>query len=169
MKKTVNGVGPDTAQENITITIDTLSSKLVRWYAAENSRDIGDVVNGVLAGELGHLRQETESELTDDTPAHIAEYVMEAIHRRRIVEARRGSHQGSGPSEFEKAIKHLQGAIATRFGTGFDTDSGAGTLYISHDGVSVTDARSRIVAQRTRSAARQLEKETGRSEMLPVT
>ena len=156
MKKTVNGVGPDTAQENITITIDTLSSKLVRWYAAENSRDIGDVVNGVLAGELGHLRQETESEFTDDTPAHIAEYVMNAIHRRRIVEVRRGSRQGHSPSQFEKAIEHLQGAIASRFGTDFGTDSGAGTLYISHDGVSLTNPHSRIAAQRTGSIARQL-------------
>jgi hypothetical protein len=152
MKKTVNGVGFDTAQENITITIDTLSSKLVRWYAAENSRDIGDVVNGVLAGELGHLRQETESELTDDTPAHIAEYVTDAIHRRAYCRS------AASPSQFEKAIEHLQGAIASRFGTGFDTDYGAGTIYISHDGVSLTDARSRIVAQRAGTIARQLEK-----------
>jgi hypothetical protein len=154
MKKTINGVGFDTAQENITVTLDALSSKLVRWYAAENSRDIGDVVNGVIAGELGHLRQETEGEFTDDTHLHIAEYVMEAIHRRGIVEARGFSlgipstRHGASSSQTEKAIMHLQDTLARRFGTGFDTDCGAGTLYISHDGVSLTDARSRIVAQR---------------------
>ena len=166
MKETTDGVESDT--DNLTITIDARSSQLVRWYAKENEREIADVVNGVIAGELGHLRREIESELTDDTPAHIAEYVMDAIHRRRIVEARRGSLQGHSASQFEKAIEHLQGAIAKRFGCGFDTDSGAGTLYISHDGVSLTDARSRIVAQRARSVARQLEKQPGRSEMLPV-
>ena len=58
--------------------------------------------------------------------------------------------------ETEKAIAHLQAVIAKRFGRDFDTGSGAGTLYISHDGVSLTNPRSSIVAQRVSSIAREL-------------
>jgi hypothetical protein len=56
----------------------------------------------------------------------------------------------------EKAIVHLQDAVAKRFGRDFGTDSGAGTLYISHDGVSLTNPHSRIAAQRVGSITRQL-------------
>jgi hypothetical protein len=62
----------------------------------------------------------------------------------------------SRQNETEKAIVHLQNAVARRFGCDFDTDSGRGTIYISHDGVSLTNPRSTIVAQRANSIARHL-------------
>lgn len=73
--------------ENMTVTLDRLSTKLVRWYAEENDRDIEDVVNGVVGGQMGHLRSELEDEMHDDSPIHMADYLMEAIQRRRLVEA----------------------------------------------------------------------------------
>ncbi|MEY2510115.1 MAG: hypothetical protein QOE26_878 [Verrucomicrobiota bacterium] len=160
-KKTANRPGTNIAQENITITLDALSSKLVRWYAEENDRDPVDVANGVIAGELGHLREEEESGFTDDSPEHVREYVMDAIGRRRLDEAKRGGPgilrlDGGGLSHTEKAILHLQDAVAERFGRDFNADSGRGTLYISHDSVSLTNPQSSIVAQRASSIARQL-------------
>jgi len=70
---------------NVTVALDPLSEKLVRWYAEENERDIDDVVNGVIAGELGHLRGEIESQMTDDSPEHVREYVLDAIQRRKVL------------------------------------------------------------------------------------
>ncbi len=58
--------------------------------------------------------------------------------------------------ETERAIVHLQSAVAKKYGRDFNTDAGAGTMYISHDGVSLTNPRSSIVAQRSGSIARQL-------------
>ncbi|MGI8436109.1 MAG: hypothetical protein ACR2NX_04295 [Chthoniobacterales bacterium] len=162
MKTAKNGVRIDTTEENITITIDALSSTLVRWYVKENEREIADVINGVLAGELGHLHEEIESEFTDASPEIIAEYVMDAIHLRRIVDLRGFSLSGNRPAErpnqFEAAIKYLQDGIAELFGCDFETESGAGTLYISHDGVSMTNPNSSLVGQRASSVARELAK-----------
>jgi hypothetical protein len=69
----------------ITVTLDRLSTELVRWYARENDRDIEDVVNGVVGGQMGHLRSELEDEMHDDSPIHMAEYLMEAILRRKAL------------------------------------------------------------------------------------
>jgi hypothetical protein len=168
MKQKTNGVRADTTQENITITLDKMSSGFVRWYAQLEHREIVDAVNGIISERLEHLREGEESGFTDDTSQHIREGVMDAIDRRLLAEARgftatvASTRHGDGSSQTEKAIEHLKGAIAKRFGCGFDTDCGAGTLYISHDGVSLTDARSHIVAHEVGSIARQL------SEMLRV-
>jgi hypothetical protein len=64
------------------LTLDELATKLVQWYSAKKCRDPIDVVNGVLAGELGHLRSELESPIHDDSEEHIDEYVVEAATRR---------------------------------------------------------------------------------------
>jgi hypothetical protein len=61
-----------------------------------------------------------------------------------------------GVSAAENAIVYLQSVVAKRFGCDFGTDAGAGTIYISHDGVSLTNPQSSIVAQRAGSIARQL-------------
>ena len=156
----------ETANDNLTITIDALSTKLVRWYADENAREILDVVNGVLAGELGHLREEIEGEHQDDTHLHIVEYVKEAAHRRFFVEASRGPRQGSDSMQTEKAIVHLQDVVAKRFGTKVDTECGAATISISHDQMILTDARGVVVAEGgTDEIVRQL---TGRESELLV-
>lgn len=161
----------DTGKGNITVTIDALSTKLVRWYADENARDITDVINGVLAGELGHMREEEESEGQDDTHLHIAEYVMDAIYRRRIVEARRGGFQHGvhDPSQTEKAIEHLQAEVAKCSGTKVDTECGAATLSIAHDRVILTNEENTVIAEEINSnigsVARQL---TGRKSELLV-
>ncbi len=158
MKKAVNRAGSTVAVENITITLDALSSKMVRLYAAENDRSLEDVANGVIGGNLGHAMGRGNC---DDSLEHTREYVMDAIGRRRLSEAKGGRPKplplgGAGLSQTERAILHLQGAVAERFGRNFGTDSGRGTIYISHDGVSLTDRESGIVAQRVSSIARHL-------------
>jgi hypothetical protein len=72
----------------ITVTLDALSTELVRWYAAEHDRDIADVVNAVVSGQMGHLRSELEDVMHDDSPIHMADYLMEAIQRRKLAEAK---------------------------------------------------------------------------------
>jgi hypothetical protein len=159
-QKTVSSPGANIAQGNITIALDALSSKLVRRYAEENDRDTADVANGVIAGNLGHALERGNF---DDSLEHTREYVMEAIGRRRLDKAQGGSpgirlHDGPRLSTTEQAIVHLQAAVANRFGGDFDTGSGRGTLYISHDSVSLTNPKSSIVAQRAGSIARELAK-----------
>jgi ribosomal protein S6E (S10) len=161
MKTKVNGAKQNTTQENITTELDKMSSGLVRWYAQLEKREVADVINGIIAERLEHLREGEETGFTDDTGLHIREGVMDAIDRRLLVEARPGQHPrvGNGGSDrTENAILHLQDAIAKRFGCDFETDTGAGTLFISHDGVSLTNPRSSIVALRAASAARELAK-----------
>ena len=77
-------------------------------------------------------------------------------NEQALERALRDYTQPAHVTETEKAIVHLQDAVAKRFGRDFGTDSGAGTLYISHDGVSLTNHHSSIVAQRASSIARQL-------------
>jgi hypothetical protein len=74
--------------DRIIVALDPLAVKLVRWYAAEQAREITDVVNGVIAGELGHVHEEVESGYSDDSPEHVREYVLEAIQRRQVIEAK---------------------------------------------------------------------------------
>lgn len=86
---------PDNASEHlggatngIVTVLDPLATKLVRWYGEENAREVVDIVNGTIAGELAHLREEIEGGFQDDTHLHIAEYVTEAVVRRRITEGK---------------------------------------------------------------------------------
>lgn len=58
--------------------------------------------------------------------------------------------------EMQNAITLLQAAIAKRFGTEFDTGSGAGVLHISHDEVCLSNQGHTIVAEDAGSVARQL-------------
>lgn len=162
MKQKTNSVRDDTTQGNITITLDKMSSELVRWYAKMERREIVDAVNGIISERLDYLRENEETGFSDDTGLFIREGVMDAIDRRRLAEARgftttvASTRRGEGSSQTEKAILHLQDAIAKRFGCDLKTDSGSGTLYISHDGVSLTNPNSRMVAQRANSIAREL-------------
>jgi hypothetical protein len=75
--------------------------------------------------------------------------------------ARKARLRGQDAPEMERAITHLQTAVAKRFGRDFDTDTGRGTIYISHDGASLTNPDGTIVAQRTGSIARQLTSRRG--------
>jgi hypothetical protein len=154
---------------SITVTLDALSSKLVRWYAEENGRDIADVVNGLLAGQLGHVREEIESELTSDSLMFIAEYVSAAIRRRRLVEVRgvsvnspEAGRSGSSQTETEKAILHLQDMLGKRFGKirhPFGQGFSDCTLYIMHDEVNLTnDEDDCDMAEDIEAAVRELER-----------
>lgn len=64
------------------VILDALASELIGWYAKNNDRRPADIVNGLVAGNLAHLRRELDSQYTDDSGEHIREYVMEAITRR---------------------------------------------------------------------------------------
>lgn len=72
----------------LTVTLEPLAARLVRWYAEGNGREEVDVANGVISGELSHLREEIEGEFQDDSYLHLAEYVGDAVVRRKIREAR---------------------------------------------------------------------------------
>jgi hypothetical protein len=55
-------------------------------------------------------------------------------------------------------IQSLQASMARKYGTDVSTDAGAATLFVSHDGVSLTDGANRVVAMRASSASRALAK-----------
>lgn len=70
--------------ENITVTLDALATKMVRWYADEYGREVADVANGVLAGSIEHLYEQKENDdLVDDTAEHLGWYLVAAIQRRK--------------------------------------------------------------------------------------
>ena len=59
-------------------------------------------------------------------------------------------------TEAGAAVAHLQKLVGRRFGTEFNTDAGEGTIFISHDAVSMTNAKCSIVAKGSSSIARAL-------------
>lgn len=56
-----------------------------------------------------------------------------------------------------EAIEQLQAAMAVRFGGDCDTESGAATLYLAHDRVSLTDGENQVVAKSANSIVKNLE------------
>lgn len=73
---------------NITIRLDPLTLKLVLWFAEVTARDPNDVINGCLAGHIGHIREEEEDVTRDDSFEHLAGYVIESVKRRRMLESK---------------------------------------------------------------------------------
>lgn len=82
------GVPVEDDGDQINLTIDQLATKLVRWYAEMAARDPVDVINGCIAGEIGHIREEQERGFMDDSMDHLNESIVDAIHRRRIREGK---------------------------------------------------------------------------------
>lgn len=69
--------------KNIDVVLDGKSTGLVKWYATQECREPADIINGVVAGELGHVRSEVEDKNgSDDSPEHVRWYVTNAIRRR---------------------------------------------------------------------------------------
>lgn len=46
----------------------------------------------------------------------------------------------------EEAFEVLQTAVKERYGDGFETEGGAGTIMIAHDRIEITNASNRYVA-----------------------
>lgn len=71
--------------------------------------------------------------------------------------------------ETEKAIVHLQTAVAKCFGKTMDTECGAATLSISHDRIILTNAGSIVIAEQIDSGSGSITRHlNGRQSELPV-
>jgi len=57
----------------------------------------------------------------------------------------------------KQALDTLQTAIRERYGDGFDTETGAGTITIAHDRIEITNAQSRVSADEAAGVAAELE------------
>jgi hypothetical protein len=56
----------------------------------------------------------------------------------------------------DKAIGYLQKVLARKYGTGIDTTTGAGVLFIGHDRVTLVDPRHQVVARGKDDAVKKL-------------
>lgn len=137
-------------------TIKPMSEERAIDWAVETllpeclTKPIQDRIGELVSFDLGDLAKPLARYCKDKGVTQVQ--VLDQAMREHLVYLQPRANQ----CETERAIAHLQSAIAKRFGRDFDTDSGKGTLYISHGGVSLTNPQSSIVAQCAGSIARQL-------------
>lgn len=124
----------------------------IDWYlktvtSEPLAKGIQKRIGYLVSFELGDLAKPMAAycKRTGMTPeAVLHQAIDEALHPRRIT------------TEIETAILLLQNSVKEQFGYDFDEGGGAGTIYISHGAVNLTNPSCRIVAQRASSIARKL-------------
>ena len=70
------------------VQLDSETAGLVSWYACLSGRETPDIVNGIVSGQLAHLRTELEevSFFGRDSSEEIAEEQIEEAVERRLQE-----------------------------------------------------------------------------------
>lgn len=58
----------------------------------------------------------------------------------------------------EEALKTIQAAVRERYGDGFTTEGGAGTVTIAHDRIEITAAGNRVAADEVEGVVAELER-----------